>query len=97
MKKKYKIGYALAWYKPEQWELLKALSVDGDTLENTYFEWEAKSNERIPQFEKEGMYLEKMIIDVDELVQWCKSEGIPINGEARAAFANELFKRKHNQ
>ena len=90
------IGYALAWYKPEQWESLKAVSIDGDTLEESFIAWETKAKERIPEYEKEGVHLEKMIIDVDGLVAWCRTRSIPVDGAARAKYAAELLRNRDN-
>jgi hypothetical protein len=76
----------VAWYKPEQWELLKKLSQDGDELENTFTEWIEFVQKKVRELRKMGIKVEKVKVDVKELLAWCNERSLPINGESRAAF-----------
>ena len=58
-----------------------------DTLEETYDEWKANAESRIPDLERARYVLHKVDIDVDELLRWCDSQGCPVDGEARSLFA----------
>ena len=77
----------VAWYRRQQWDRLREISADKDTLEETYDEWKANAESRIPDLERDGYVLHKVDIDVDELLRWCDSQGCPVDGEARSLFA----------
>ena len=80
---------AVAWYRPEQWERLHAVSVDVDDLEQTYDEWLLKAEIALADLRKKGFFVQKIEIDIEELVKWCKSRQLPIDGAARSAYAAE--------
>ena len=65
--------------------------MDKEVLEDTFVEWEAGMKKRIPEYKKEGMRVEKVLIDVDELVAWCREKQIPVDGKARALYAAEAL------
>ncbi|VGO11922.1 hypothetical protein PDESU_00470 [Pontiella desulfatans] len=50
MSKKARI--AIAWYKPEQWALLKAYSVDKEVIEDTFEEWAEHADKQFEGMEK---------------------------------------------
>ena len=84
---KAKLNSAIAWYKPEQWDLLLKVSEDKDKLEATHSEWERTAEKTLERFSKKGMHFMKVLVDVNDLVKWCKSKKISVNGEARAEYA----------
>ncbi len=90
--KKVKIG--IGWYREEQWNLLRENSVDVDKIENTYFEWVVNANEAIKNFENLGQSIVKIDIDVNELIEWCKKNNIPVDGESRSKFISLKTKEK---
>lgn len=79
--------YAYAWYKPEQWQLLRAVSTDKDRLEATHAEWESQARESFLQYRRDGMDITKVVVDVTELIDWCKKQDKPVDGAARSTFA----------
>jgi len=50
-------GYA--WYRPEQWELLRAVSADRDKLEETHEEWAANAEKALQGMREAGIRAEK--------------------------------------
>ena len=78
---------AFAWYKPEQWDQLRAVSVDRDRLEDTYTEWVSGAESSFEDYRANGLDIFKIIIDVNELVAWCKKEGREIDSAARSELA----------
>lgn len=83
---------ACAWYWPEQWKQLIMVSEDREDLENTYEEWHEQAEKTCIELIKNGCAPYKIDVDISKLVEWCKKEGIPINGEARAFYAAQQFK-----
>ena len=77
----------VAWYEPDQWQQLLAVSVDGDKLEETYDEWVQDAERVIKELRRQGFHVVKVRVKIDELVAWCRKKKIPVNGEARSQFA----------
>ena len=79
--------FAYAWYKPDQWNQLRSVSIDRDRLEETFAEWESHAKSSFENYRTNGLDIFKIIIDVNELVAWCKKEGKDIDGAARSELA----------
>ena len=95
-KKDQNTQFAFAWYKPEQWALLRAYSVDGDDLEDSFIEWSQHAEQKYKEFEQSGMNMHKVVIDVDALIAWCKTEGLPLDGAARSSYAATILQELDN-
>lgn len=84
----------VGWYKKEQWKLLRENSEDVEDLEDTYFEWEVNADESVRNLAKSEYHIEKIEIDVNELIDWCKKENCALNGESRSMFIAMKTKEK---
>ncbi len=83
----------VAWYKPDQWQELLAVSVDKDKLEATYDEWVEEAERVINELRRQGLHIVKVDVNIEELVAWCQSQNIPVNGEARSMYAAHKLQR----
>jgi hypothetical protein len=81
-----------AWYRPEQWERLREISVDRDDLGATYEEWERNAEANLEKLNEMGLHSVKVDIDVEELVNWCMVQNCLVDGEARAQYATERLR-----
>ncbi len=82
----------IAWYRPEQWSLLKAYSVDKDVIEDTFEEWAEHAKKQFEGLQNSGMNMHKILIDIDALVTWCKERDVPMNSESRSQYAAESMR-----
>jgi hypothetical protein len=82
-----KVVAGVAWFRPEQWHLLRSLAADADELEETFSEWEAIAEKAIRDLAGEGVRARKVDVDVHALQQWCLAQKRPLDGSARAAYA----------
>lgn len=82
-----KMVVAMAWYRREQWPLLRAISADADKLEPDYQEWLTFALGQIRDLESKGIRVQKIHVEVGALSRWCESEGRALDGEARAEYA----------
>jgi hypothetical protein len=87
----------VAWYDVEQWGKLKAVAVDPERLEDTYDEWVRMADRAMKDLVTAGLAPQPIHVHVEELVLWCQSQGRPVNGAARAAFALEKLQRGGQQ
>jgi Asp-tRNA(Asn)/Glu-tRNA(Gln) amidotransferase A subunit family amidase len=76
----------VAWYKPEQWETLSNASVDKDDLEKTHAEWLTGAERAVKQLRQQGYQVVKVDVDIFDLMLWCESQKIPLDGEARIKY-----------
>ena len=79
----------IAWYRPEQWQRLREISVDQEDLEDAYREWVRNTERAIRELNRNGLQCAKVAVEVEELLQWCQSQNIPVNGEARSRYVTE--------
>ncbi len=86
-------GYA--WYRAEQWERLREVAVDRDGLGETYEEWAANAERAIREMRRAGIYAEKVEVDVEELLAWCRAQNRDVDGGARAQYAGEVLHQRH--
>jgi len=86
----------VAWYRAEQWPRLLEVSVDRSDLERTYDEWQAMATKGLAELARAGVWARKIDVDVDEMVEWCRTEGRPVDGAARAAFVALKVKKAND-
>jgi hypothetical protein len=84
-----------AWYRPEQWERLREVSVDRDKLADTFDEWLETAEKSLPEMRKAGIYAEKIDVDVEELVAWCQALGREVNADTRVEYVALLTRQRH--
>lgn len=79
----------VAWYRPEQRPRLLEIAAGRESLHDTYAEWVAEASARFEEVQRMGIPVQKVEVDLDELVQWCRAQQQEINGEARSTFVAE--------
>ena len=84
------VALSIAWYRPNQWALLKSVAADPEIIEDTYLEWEAVAERTLADLRAMGLSPMKVDVDVEKLVQWCEKKRRPVDAEARADYANVL-------
>jgi hypothetical protein len=82
----------IAWFRPDQWELLRSLSADSDVLEPTHAEWEKLARRTVKDLARQGILARKVDVDVQRLQAWCKAQDRPLDASARAAYATERLR-----
>jgi hypothetical protein len=83
------VAIGLAWYRREQWQLLRSLAADCDNLEETYDQWLTVATKTLEELRCQGVRAEKAHLDVHELSAWCHKRGCPLDAGARAAYVSE--------
>jgi hypothetical protein len=82
----------VAWYRRNQWQLLRDASDDRADLEDTWEEWNAQVEERVADMRCSSISVMKVPVDVDALLNWCRERRVPVNAESRAAYTAELIR-----
>jgi hypothetical protein len=86
MASRRKIIAGIAWFRSDQWQLLRSLAADADNLEETHAEWLVLAEKLIRDLKKRGIVGRKVVVDVNELNAWCISNNRPLDGSARAEY-----------
>jgi hypothetical protein len=85
----------VAWYRPEQWQRLRDVSEDAENLEETYDAWLQTAERMIRDGIPADVVVEKIDVDVEEVLAWCNVMGLPMNTASRARFVSERVRQKH--
>jgi hypothetical protein len=85
----------VAWYRPEQWQRLREVSEDVDNLEETYDAWLQTAERMIRDGIPSDVIVERIDVDVEEVLAWCNVQGLPMNAESRARFVSERVRQRH--
>jgi hypothetical protein len=73
----------IAWYRAEDWQRLRDIAVDPELLARTYHEWVGIAERAINELESRGVLIERVPVDAEELIAWCRREGRPIDSAGR--------------
>lgn len=87
----------LAWYRPEQWDRLLAVSEDRADLERTHKEWLIGILDLCRQLEQEGVAFERVDVEVEELAAWCRARKAPINSDSRSEYVVDKLRSRERK
>jgi len=89
------VGFA--WFDRKQWKRLTEAVEDRSELDDTYEQWQQGALEAVRMIEGQGQKVEKVHVEVESLVSWCKEKGLPVNGKSRAEYVTQIMRRRHGQ
>ena len=92
-KQAFKAG--VAWYRPEQWKRLRQVADDVNELEETYEEWLSLATQKIAELQAQGIQIEKVEIDINELLTYCNIRGLPVTAKSRAEFVTDKLRKRY--
>lgn len=87
------IVIGVAWWRPEQWQRLHDISQDSSLLEESYDDWLA-SAENLLREVRSGHVLERVDVDVEQLLAWCNENGLPVNSQSRARYVSDFLRTR---
>jgi hypothetical protein len=76
----------IAWYREDQWQLLKSTAFDPDIIEETYEEWIHNAKKSLKKMKNQGVEPIKVDFDVNEFNAWCKDNKKSPNGDSRCEY-----------
>ena len=78
---------AIATYRQDQSEELLAAAADRDTMDETWEIWNAGIEELIAGLEARSIPYVRVLLDIEEIEQFCEEQGIPNDAKARSNLA----------
>lgn len=85
---------AMAWYAEEDWERLREVSADAETLEDNWEEWKEHAIDEIERLREAGYEVRRIEVDPDELQAWCSVYDRPVDGHARSVYATSQMREE---
>jgi hypothetical protein len=79
----------VAWYREDQYALLRALATDTDSMADTYEQWHTGVNKTMDDLREQGIDARRVDVDIRELTAWCAERRMPLDGKARSTYAAE--------
>lgn len=90
------IVIGVAWYRRDQWQRLLEIAEDADELSETYESWLSEAEKAIRLMAAENVFLEKVDVDVEEILAWCNARDLPVDSKARSNYVVEKM-RDHSR
>ncbi len=87
----------VAWYRRDQWDQLRAVAADPESLEGSYDEWLVAITHGLDELVDNGVKVQPIEVDIDALVAWCAADARAIDGSARAEFAAHEAARRSEE
>jgi hypothetical protein len=85
----------VTWFREEDYPALLEIFEDADKMLRTWKEW-LKRAERMEKLAKaQGYNTERIYIDPDDFSNWCRREGLHVNGESCQKFVIETVAAKY--
>jgi hypothetical protein len=84
-----KMALGFAWFRAEDWDELRRASVDSQHMEERYEDWERMAASKLEELRQRGVRVEKILVDLQELLQWCQAHNVHLDAAARSRFAAE--------
>lgn len=81
----------MAWYKKDQWNDWLKVRSDRNKIEKTYEEWEQMASDKILELLSNGTQVQKIVVDLHEVVKWCEFKNINIDATSISQFVTEIL------
>jgi hypothetical protein len=91
------ICVGVGWYTEEQWERVKAASVDSERFEESYAEWVEMAEDAIREMQAAGIFPSKVQVVAEELLAWCLARNKENSAASRAQFVSDLSIKQHHE
>ena len=79
----------IAYYRPEDWNRFINSIDDKKSMHESWEEWFLSFLKTKNELISMGLLVKEIVIDLDELSEYCKKRGLKNNGEARSKFVSE--------
>lgn len=85
----------VAWYRSSQWQRLREVVEDVENLDESYEAWLQTAERMIREGIPSNLSIEKVDVDVEDLLAWCNVRGLAVNAKARSQYVAERLRHKY--
>lgn len=79
-------GIKLAYYRKEDWKRFTRIIADRDNMHGNWNDWHKAFQKMKKDLTNQGFQVVEVVVDLDELTEYCKKRGIKNDGRARSMF-----------
>ena len=79
-------GIKLAFYKKQDWKRFIEIIDDRETMHETWKQWHKAYLKLRKHFISQGFEVVDIEVDLEELIQYCRLNGLKNDGSARSKF-----------
>ena len=83
----------VACFHRDQWQLLLNTAEDIENLESTWEEWKRSETRLIKEMKNQGCDVKEVLVDVNDLNEYCRIHKLPNNARARSRYVAELLSK----
>jgi hypothetical protein len=87
----------IPWVREEDYAAFLAICEDADSLPTTWERFVQFSEEAERRFEADGLIVVRAYIDPDRFPDWCRSQGLRVNSQARQQFSAFVAAQQHGR
>ena len=91
------IPIGVGFYIREEWERFLASASDREKLEDTYDEWLCNLYKGVRQMRAMGINPKKVVVHLDELINYCIDHKLKNDSEGRTKFITDLVLKGRNE
>ncbi|HWA42876.1 MAG TPA: hypothetical protein VHA10_06670 [Hypericibacter adhaerens] len=85
----------IPWYRGEDYLTLRSRMVDAASLPPVFDQWLSVAEELEQRLRHEGHVVERIFIDHDAFLEWCRKKNCGWDADARARYVEEIVARRH--
>jgi len=78
-------------YSRDEWERIKAISTDPETMGKSYEDWLRAAEENAKQQESPSVAVRKVLLEAERFVAYARGAGLDINYDTRVRYAIDHF------
>ncbi len=80
----------LAYYREKDWMKFLKMIDDKDSMHDTWNGWHNSYLKAKQGLISNGLIVNDIVVDLNELMNYCLTKGLKIDGKARSQFVSEL-------
>ncbi|GAB1429781.1 hypothetical protein MASR2M18_06130 [Ignavibacteria bacterium] len=86
-----KAVYGITWLTREEWQKMRAIAADPDTLSSSYEDWMMMVWRIAKDLEQEGNRVKKIPVDTGIFAEWCGHNNRLPNNAARSEYVSYVM------
>lgn len=80
------VGVKLAYYKKKDWKRFVKIIADPQNMHDRWHDWHKDFEKTKQDLTSKGLEVVDIVVDLDELTEYCKLRGLQNDGKARSQF-----------
>lgn len=83
--------HVIPWYTQEQWEKVRAISADPDSMAASYEQWLGAAEKTAKRQQSAEVTVHRVFVEADKLLAFAQRSGRELTADTRVAYAIDHF------